>query len=67
MNPNLLSQDDLREYTGIVHKSLLVDWLKKNRIAYYLNAKGEIVTTLAALNKPLIGSETDNRVVPEFT
>ncbi|WP_422461770.1 MULTISPECIES: hypothetical protein [unclassified Endozoicomonas] len=53
----LISQPDLMEWPGIKQKTALIKWMIQNRIPFYYGRNGEVVTTYAAINQPLIGTE----------
>ncbi len=60
----LISQPVLMEWSGIKQKTALVKWMIKNRIPFYYGRNGEVVTTYAAINQPLIGNEPQLKEQP---
>lgn len=55
MNKELLSQDELMEWSRAKTRPALERWLNSNRIAFTLDAKNKIVTTLSAINAGILG------------
>lgn len=62
MNNQLLSQDDLMEWSRAKTRPALERWLNSSRIAFTLDAKRRVVTTLSAVNSGLLG-ETEVRQI----
>lgn len=60
----LITQPALMEWVGIKQKTVLVKWMIKNRIPFYYGRNGEVVTTYAAINQPLIGNEQQPKNQP---
>ncbi|WP_419833460.1 hypothetical protein [Endozoicomonas atrinae] len=60
----LISQPVLMEWVGIKQKTALIKWMIKNRIPFFYTRKGEVVTTYAAINQPLIGNESQQKEQP---
>ena len=59
----LVTEDALKEWTGLKYPAEIELWLNKNKIAY-LKGKGKrICTTLQAINRILIG---DNQLIDEL-
>ena len=54
----LISQADLMEWSGIKRKKDLIQWLMQNGIHFYYVRNGEVVTTQAALDQPLVGDDS---------
>ena len=48
-----LSEQDIRKLTGRVKRALQEDYLKRERIPYRLNAKGELVVSRSLVEAPL--------------
>lgn len=60
----LITQPALMEWAGIKQKTALVKWMMKNRIPFFFGRNGEVVTTYAAINQPLIGNEQQSKNQP---
>lgn len=58
----LLTSEQLSEWAACKQRARLIRWLNENRIAYRLNAKGEPVSTLKAVNDSLSGELDDEKV-----
>ncbi len=54
----LLSQPELMEWSGFKQRTGLIQWLLDNRIPFFYGKGGTIVTTVSAINSPLIGQES---------
>jgi len=55
MNHELLSQEDLMEWSRAKTRPALERWLNINRIPYTLDTKNHVVTTLRAINGGILG------------
>lgn len=57
MNPALLTEADLKEFAGRERRAALRKWLDEQHVDYWLNGKGEVVSTVQALNRALTGDD----------
>lgn len=60
---NLISQQDLVDWSGIKRKKELIDWLIQNGIQFYYVKNGEVVTTQAACDQPLLDKDSGPQAV----
>lgn len=60
-NKELLSQPELMEWSGFKQKTGLIEWLVNSRIAFYFGKGGTVITTVSAINNPLIGQEAHDK------
>ncbi|OED40268.1 hypothetical protein ACH42_17305 [Endozoicomonas sp. (ex Bugula neritina AB1)] len=51
----LITQHDLMQWSGIKRKKELIGWLLQNGIQFYYVRNGEVATTQAACDHPLVG------------
>lgn len=56
----LISQPELLEWTGFKRKSKLVEWLLSNKIPFFYVYRGDVATTISAINNPLVGQKANN-------
>jgi len=63
----LVNQDQLMEWTAFKQRGALEVWLKKNRVNYTYGKGNKIITTLAAINKALLGEAVSNEEENDFT
>ncbi len=47
----LLTEEELKKWTGYSRRSALIRWLEKEAIDYRLGNKGQIITTLNAIEQ----------------
>ena len=55
-NPELLDEDDLRQWVDYDRRSDLERWLRENGIRFRHGKAGKVVTTLTAVNTALAGN-----------
>ncbi len=53
----LITQPELMEWSGFKQRTGLIQWLTDNRIPFFFGKGGVIVTTISAINSPLVGQE----------
>lgn len=58
----LLKTDDLCEWFGCKQPAKLMKLLRESNISYTLNAVGQPITTLDAINDSLKSKQTDDQV-----
>lgn len=51
----LVNEKQLMDWSGIKDRTKLVSWLSSQRIPYLPSIDGRICTTIAAINKPIVG------------
>ena len=59
----LITQQDLMDWSGIKRKKELINWLLQNGIQFYYVRNGEVATTQAACDQPLVGKEASHQVI----
>lgn len=50
----LLTEDDLKTWSGFTRRASLVEWLRRNGIPYLLGHGGRVCVTAEAVNLPLV-------------
>lgn len=56
----LLSEDELKAWTGYEQRSKLESWLRENKIAFTYGKGNKLITTSDAVNRVLIGEAAAN-------
>lgn len=56
----LLSEDDLKAWTGFEQRQKLESWLRERKISYTYGKGNKIITTAHAINHVLTGSKAAN-------
>ena len=59
LEPALLNQDQLSEWSGFQRKADIEHWLRINNIQFIRRRKNRICTTLAAVNASLYNEDND--------
>ena len=57
-NSTLLSEDDLKNWSGYRHKDALVNWLRQHKVPYWIGNQGRICCTLDGVNNALMRVES---------
>lgn len=58
---NLVSFAELQAWSGYRQKSEIVKWLEKRRIMYETGKNGMPITTVAAINSVIVGSDKHDK------
>lgn len=53
----LITEHDLKNWTGYRHRDALVNWLRSHKVPYWLGNKGVICVTADALNIALLKAD----------
>lgn len=61
MNSALLTETDLKEWTGFQRRSDVERLLRKHNIPVIYGRDGQVCTTLDALNKTILGDKAANQ------
>ena len=59
-NEQLITEEELFDWTDYKSRGSLISWLQKNNIAFHTGKGGRVCTTLAAINKS--GSVNDDEI-----
>lgn len=57
----LITEDELKSWTGHKRRDALVNWLRNSGIPYLLGAGGRVCCTAEAINLPLLHSKRNNK------
>ncbi len=65
-HPAFVDQDQLMALAKCKHKTRLMRWLQDKQIPYDLNTRGEVWTTIQAINAHLLPQQSGNDDDVEF-
>lgn len=54
---SLVTEEDLRKWTGFEQRAKLEAWLRENRICYTYGKGNMLITTMAAVNRAIAGEQ----------
>ncbi|MGZ8213513.1 MAG: DUF4224 domain-containing protein [Methylosarcina sp.] len=54
MSGQLITETDLKEWTGFKQRAALVNWLRSHGVPYLLGAEGRVCCTSQAINFPIL-------------
>jgi hypothetical protein len=60
MPPQLITEDELKAWTGHKRRDALINWLRNSGIPYLLGAGGRICCTAEAINLPFLRNQRNN-------
>jgi Domain of unknown function (DUF4224) len=62
----LLTEDDLKTWTGFEQRKKIEEWLRENKICYTYGKGNKLITTADAVNSALVGKKAANDKQDEF-